>query len=132
MSFAVTWMQLEILTSSEVKKRTINTVWYHLYVESKIWHKWTYLQNRKRLIDTENRLAVAKEEAVGSGMDRKFGVGRWKSLHLEWLSNEVLLYNTEIYSQPLCIEHDGRQYEKKIYTYMYIYMCVCVYIYIYI
>ena len=26
-----------------------NTIWYHLYVESKIWHKWTYIQNRNRL-----------------------------------------------------------------------------------
>ena len=24
-------------------------MWYHLYTESKIWYKWTYLQNRKRL-----------------------------------------------------------------------------------
>ena len=37
-------------------------IWYHLYVESKIWHKWTYLQNRNRLTDIENRLVVAKEE----------------------------------------------------------------------
>ena len=27
-----------------------------LHVESKIWHKWTYLQDRNRLTDTENRL----------------------------------------------------------------------------
>jgi len=24
-------------------ERERNTVWYHLYVESKIWHKWSYL-----------------------------------------------------------------------------------------
>ena len=35
--FAVTQMQLEIITLSEVKKRKKNTMWYHLYVESKIW-----------------------------------------------------------------------------------------------
>ena len=27
--------------------------WYHLYVGSKIWHKWTYLQNKKRFTDRE-------------------------------------------------------------------------------
>ena len=31
-------------------------------MESKVWHKRTYLQNRNRLTDVENRLVVAKEE----------------------------------------------------------------------
>ena len=43
------------------------------YVESHIWHKWTYLQNRNRLTDTENRLVVVKGEA-GWGRD---GQGVW-------------------------------------------------------
>ena len=34
---------------TEVRKRKINTIWYHIYEESKIWHKWTYLQRRNRL-----------------------------------------------------------------------------------
>ena len=46
-------------------------------------------------------------------MDREFGVGRGKLLHLEWISNKVLLYSTGTYTQSLGIEHDGRQYEKK-------------------
>ena len=43
---------------------------YHLYVESKIWQKWTYLRSRNRLTDTENRLwrlVVAKVGGVGWG-----------------------------------------------------------------
>ena len=32
----------------------------HLYVESKLWHKWTYLQNRNRPTDIENKLMVTK------------------------------------------------------------------------
>ena len=44
----------------------------------------------------------------GSGMDWKFGVDRCLLLHLEWISNEVLLYDTGNYSQSLGIEHDGR------------------------
>ena len=51
---------------------------YPLYLESKIWHKHIYLQNRKRLIDIENRLVVTKGERGGSGMDREFGVSRCK------------------------------------------------------
>ena len=41
MLFAATWMDLEIMILSEVRKT--NIIWYHLYVESQIWHKWTYL-----------------------------------------------------------------------------------------
>ena len=49
----------------------------------------------------------------GSGMDREFRVSRCKLLHLEWISNEVLLYNTENYIQFLGREHDGKKYEEK-------------------
>ena len=33
----------------------------------------------------------------GSGMDWEFGVSRYKLLHLEWISDEILLYNTGNY-----------------------------------
>ena len=41
-------------------------IWYHLHVESKIWHKWTYLQNGNRLTGIENRLWLPRG-AVGKG-----------------------------------------------------------------
>ena len=44
----------------------------------------------------------------GRGMDWEFGVGRCKLLHLEWISNEVLLYSTGNYIQSLRIENDER------------------------
>ena len=56
----------ETTVASEASaKRGSLSVWCHLYVESKIWHKWTYLQNRNRLIDIENRLVVAKGQGEG-------------------------------------------------------------------
>ena len=55
----------------------------------------------------------------GNVMDWKFGVSRCKLLHLECISNEVLLYITGNYIQSLGIEHDRRQYEKKN-----VYMCM--------
>ena len=33
--FAATWMDLEIIILSEVSQRRPNTIWFHLYVESK-------------------------------------------------------------------------------------------------
>ena len=77
-------------------------------MESKIWHRRTYLQNRNRLIDIENRLVVAKEVGGGSGIDWDFGVSSFKLLHLEWTSNEVLLYGAGSCIQSLVIEHDSR------------------------
>ena len=44
----------------------------------------------------------------GSGMDKEFGVGRCKLLHLQWISNEVLLYSTGNYIQFFEIDHNGR------------------------
>ena len=49
------------------------------------------------LTDIEKRLVVVKGERGGNGMDVEFGVGRCKLLHLEWISNEVLLYHREPY-----------------------------------
>ena len=51
---------------------------------------------------------VVKGGGGESGVDRKFGLGRCKLLHLEWIINEVLLYSTGNYIQLLGIEHDGR------------------------
>ena len=34
--FAATWMDLEIIILSKVNQRKTNTIYYHLYVESKI------------------------------------------------------------------------------------------------
>ena len=46
-------------------------------------------------------------------MHWEFGVSRCKLSHLEWISNEVLLYSTGNYIQSLGIDHDERQYKKK-------------------
>ena len=35
MSFAATWMELEIIILNEVSQRKTYIIWYHLYVESK-------------------------------------------------------------------------------------------------
>ena len=42
-------------------------------------------------MDMENSLAVAKGEGEGVGWTGILGVSRCKLLHLEWISNEILL-----------------------------------------
>ena len=38
----------------------------------------------------------------------EFGISRGKLLHLEWISNEVLLHSIGNYTQSLGISQDGR------------------------
>ena len=56
----------------------------------------------------ENRLVVADRKGGGRGMDWEFGVRRYKLLHLEWISNKILLYSKGNYIHSLRIEHDVR------------------------
>ena len=79
---AATWMQLEIIILNEVSQKEIQ-IPYNLDMKSKIGQKWTYLQNRKRFINIEKRLMVAKEERGGSRMDKEFELSKCKLLHLE-------------------------------------------------
>ena len=46
-------------------KSKTNIIWHHLYVESKKWYEWTYLQSTNRLTDIENKLMVTKGERGG-------------------------------------------------------------------
>ena len=43
----------------------------------------------------------------GNGMDWEFGVSRCKLLHLESISNEILLNSTGNSIQSFVMEHDG-------------------------
>ena len=96
-------------------------------MESKIRYKSTYLGNKNRLTDLENRLVVAKWEGGRGRKEWEFGISRCKLLYIEWINNKVLLYSTGYYVQYPLISHNGKEYEEE-----YIYVCVCVYIYIYI
>ena len=79
----------EITIISEVRNRETSTIWYCLYVESKIWHKWTYLQNRHGFTDRRD-LLVAKGGGVRR-MEEAAGVIRCKLLYIEWI-NSVFRY----------------------------------------
>ena len=66
-------------------------------------------------MDLENRLVVGKGER-GSGIDWEFGVNRCKLLHLEWISNETLLYNIGNYIEsPVVDMMEDNMRKKNIY-----------------
>ena len=52
-------------------------------------------------------------------MDWEFGVGKYKLVRLEWMSNKVLLYSTGNYIPSPGIKHNGKEYLKKR-----VYICV--------
>ena len=55
------------------------------------------LSTENKLKDMEKRLCGCQWGGGESGMEWEFGVSRCKLLHLEWISNEVLVYSTGNY-----------------------------------
>ena len=69
MLFAATWMDLGIIIRGQTEKENIEKISYditHMSNLSKKWYTWTYLQNRNRLTDFENKFMVAKGETSGA------------------------------------------------------------------
>ena len=77
----------------------------------------SFSKNSNTDMDIENRLVVAKGEGRGNGIDWEFGVRGCKLLHLEWISNVVLLYSTGNSIQSLGIEHEDNM-RKRVYIYV--------------
>ena len=93
MLFVAIWMDLETVTLSEIRQKRRSILWHSLYMDSKMkWHKWAYLQNRKRL--TENELTVARGEGWGEG---QLGC-------LEWTYADCCFFKW-ITNKDLCIAH---------------------------
>ena len=80
---------------------------YHSCVESEIWYKSIYLQNRTRLTDIENRLVVATRGG-GGGKDYEFGIS--KLVHTGWINSKVLPYSTGNYINYPVINHNGKSF----------------------
>ena len=71
-------------TKFSMSKISINIICYHLYVKPNCFferYKWTYLQNRKKLINIENNLVVTEEETWDWG----WGGGGIRSLGLTYI-----------------------------------------------
>ena len=66
MPFVATWIDLEIIILSEVSQ-TEQGKYHMILLTCGIWKKfqWTYLQNRNRLTDIENKLvSKGKRERI--------------------------------------------------------------------
>ena len=70
------WIELEIIILSEVnqKEKGKYYVTFCLYIEYFKKYKWTYLQNRNRLIDLESEFKVTRGERLEEGYITSLGL----------------------------------------------------------
>jgi len=108
-------MELEIIILREVSQKVKDKYPMISRVESKIWHKWTYLWNRNRLPDCWTDSWLLKRGQ--GGIDWEFGVSGYRLLHMEGINNKIL-DSTGNYIQYPEIYHNGKEYKK---------VCICVY-----
>ena len=66
-----------------------------------------FLSTEKKLMDLGEQTCGCQRGSEGSGMDWESGVNGCKLLHLEWISNDILLYSIGNYIQSLIMEHHG-------------------------
>ena len=85
--------------------------------------KRTYLQNRSRLTDIENKTNYGYQRGRWGGINWEFGINRYTLLYMKQINNKNLLYSTGNYIQYLVITYKGKESEKEyIFMYVYIYM----------
>ena len=54
----------EIIILSEISQKEKDKYHiYHLYVETKKWYNWNYLQNKNRVTDKENKFMITKGDS---------------------------------------------------------------------
>ena len=58
------------------------------------------------------------------GKDWELAISRCKPSYIGWINNKILLYSTGDYNQYPVINHNGKEYEKRIYIYIYIYIYI--------
>ena len=62
MPFATTWKDLKIIILTEVSQRKTNTMWYHLYVESKKVDTNELIYKAQTDLQIENKLTITEGE----------------------------------------------------------------------
>ena len=100
MPFAATWMDLEIVILSEVRRRRRNIIGHPLYVESKkkciLCNLFTKLKETQGLRAQTCGCQWWEVEGlwVGGGWGgivREFGMDMYTLLYLEWISNKEFM-----------------------------------------
>ena len=113
MPFAATWMDLEIIILSMSDRER--------HISYDITFMWNLKENdTNELTETDSQtsktdLWLPRGRGEWERMDWELGISRCKLLYIGWINNKVLLYDTGYYIQYPVINHNGKEYEKKIY-----------------
>ena len=114
-------MELEIIILSEVIQKEKNK--HHII--SHMWdlkHSDTNELICKKEIDSQTLrtdLWLPRERVGGGGMEWESWVSRCRLLYREWINNKVLLYSTGTYIHYPVINHNEKEYKKRMCRYMY-------------
>jgi len=76
-------MDLEIIMPSKISQTEKNKYVILLIYGIRKRYKGTYLQNRNRPTDTENKLMVTKEERGGGGVNKEVGVNIYTLVYIK-------------------------------------------------
>ena len=82
MPFTAKWKDLEIVIRSEVRERKTNIICGICGILKK-WYQLTYLRNRNRVTDVENKRTVTKGESEGGGINWETGVDIYTLLYIK-------------------------------------------------
>ena len=88
MPFAVTWMELETLILSKIEREG--------HIPYDITYIWNLIYGTngpfQRKENHEEQACCCQGGGGGNGMDQELAVNRCKLLHLERISNEIVIY----------------------------------------
>ena len=79
---------------------------------------WKLMNTNEFIYETETHLWLPKGRGGGGGMECEFGISRCKLVYIEWIKNKVLLYSTGNYIQYPVINHNGKEYKKRMYIFI--------------
>ena len=97
----------EILILSEVKSEKERQILYDIIYMQNLKYGTNEPVNKQKQTHRHGEQTCSCQGGR-SGMDWEFGASRCKLLHLEWISDEVLLYRTGNCIQSPGIDHDGK------------------------
>ena len=119
-------------TVNWVRKRKTNNKWYHLYLESNISHKGTYLQKRNKLMDMETRLVLVKGGREEEGVVWTGSLGLLDANYCIWSGWEMRSCSIVLgtISNHLWWNVMEGNVKKRMCVYIYVYIYVYMYVYV--
>ena len=93
------------------------------YMQNLKWYKWINLQNRNNSQTQRRNLWLPKGKEGGGRINKKFGISRYKLLHVKQINHKVILYSTGSYIQYPLINPNGKDIKKNMYI---VFICICI------